>query len=261
MIRLVTILLLVVGTSVAAFFGSEMHLQKLIPDQVVRINGFANLSGIAYWPAHNTLIGVANNGELAEISLDGTVLRRAFDRKRRLGDITLTSEPGYALVTDAQHGHILRLDLAQLRFIADTAIHFDSPQTDSPQQLIEGLAIEHATGRLILAIDAQPASLLFTDSAIATPRDVILLNTPSVSSVISDNIANLLVVSRDSGLLLTSSEGIPAGSWHPVKGQHLTGAALVPGIGLVIATGQNPAQLLIFTSLTTWEDLRRALTS
>lgn len=259
--RLVIILLLVAGTSVAAFFASEKYLHKLTPDRVVRLDGVSGLSGITYWPAHNTLIGVTNNGELAEIALDGKVLRRRLDHQRELGDIVLDSEPGYALVIDAQEGRLLRLNLADLHFLTETPPDVDAPSAPSQQTRVEGLAIERASGRLILASNAPPAALLFTDNPEATPRDAVLLNTPSVSSVISGDSGQLLVVSPDNGLLLTSADGTPAGHWRPVTGQPITGATLVPGLGLVLATAHEPAQLLIFSSLATWEDVRRALES
>lgn len=259
MLRPVIILLLVVGTSVAAFFASEKHLHKLSPDQVIRLDGVSGLSGITYWPAHKTLIAVASSGELTEIALDGKVLRRRPDFKHELGDIALGKEPGYALVTDVQEGRLLQLSLADLHFVSDIPPDLDAQSDPSQQARFEGLAIERSSGRLILASNVAPAALLFADNPGATPRNTILLNTPSVSSVISGDNGQLLVVSPDSGLLLTSADGIPLGDWRPVTGQPVTGATLVPGLGLVLVTAHEPAQLLIFSSLKNWEDVRHAL--
>lgn len=257
----VTVLLLVVGASVATFFAAEDHLHKLIPERVVRVAGFANLSGIAYWPEHGTLIGVADSGEVAEIDLDGRVLRRAFDQPRKLGDIVLSDEPGYALVTDVQQGLLLRLDLARLRFVAETPVRFDSPGSGMHTQRFEGVAIEPNSGRLILANAVHPAALLFVSPNETIVRDVVLVNAPRLGSIIRNENGQLLVVSPDNGLLLTSADGIPVGDWYPVKGRQIAGATVVPGVGLVLATNQAPAQLLFFTSLSNWEEVQHALGS
>lgn len=261
MLRFVTVLLFVVGTSGAMYFATEKRLQLLVPDHVRAVQGLAGLTGIAYWPEHATLIGVTGSGEVAEITLDGKLLRRNSAQRHALGDIVLGDEPGYALVTDAQDSRLLRLNLAELRFDADSPIQTKLRAAEVTPQRFEGITLQPGTRRLILANAAQPAALLIAAADEPTAREVVLVNAPSVSAVISDQHENLLLLSAENGLLLTTADGIPAGRWYPVKGRHVTAVTLVPGHGLVLATDQDPAQLLFLSTLPDWEAVRHALGS
>ncbi|MCZ7656061.1 MAG: hypothetical protein M5R42_20065 [Rhodocyclaceae bacterium] len=68
LISLLVVLLLAAWVGYAA---TERRLGILEPDRIVAIDDFPELSGIAYLPGSGTLLGVGDNGEIAEISLEG----------------------------------------------------------------------------------------------------------------------------------------------------------------------------------------------
>lgn len=251
----VLLLLLLAGVSAWTAHAKALHFfGVLAPDRVIAIDDFPGISGIAYWPERGTLVGVSGNGGVAELTLQGKVLRKRIHEHRGFEDIALQGRPDRALVIDAQHGRLDTLRLDDFEIVEQAAV-------PGGPSAVKGLAWSGNPPRLVLGNAFPPTLTLFRPNAEARERTV-LFGAESVSSVIAGPDGELLLVSRDNGLLLLNADGSAAGGWwKPLQYRHMAGAAMVPGIGLVICAERNPGVLLVFSSIKDWPALRHALSS
>lgn len=117
-----------------------------------------------------------------------------------------------------------------------------STLTKSPQHLVS--ANEH------------PPALVFRDVNFDKQERTLLLGSQSVSSVIAGGQGELLLVSRENGLMMLDAQGNVIGKgWRPVSSRFIEGAALVPKVGLIVCEDRAPGKLLIFSSIKNWQDL------
>ncbi|MBZ0131070.1 MAG: SdiA-regulated domain-containing protein [Rhodocyclaceae bacterium] len=256
LISLLVVLLLAAWVGYAA---TERRLGILEPDRIVAIDDFPELSGIAYLPGSGTLLGVGDNGEIAEISLEGKVLRKRLHANRDFEDIVLLAHPDLALATDEQHALLVTISLTDLSIIEEHGIPAGFSLTRHKNKSVEGLALAGEPPRLVLANEYPPAITFFSGTSV--PPRTVLLGAASVSGVIAGPSGELLVISRENGLMLLDAEGQPQSGWRPVEYHHIEGAAFVPGIGLVLCVDRNPGILLIFSAIKDWDALRHALVS
>jgi hypothetical protein len=240
----------------AAYARTERYLGVLEPDRVIAIDDFPEISGIAWWPARGTLIGVGDNGEVAELTLQGRVLRKRIHEKRDFEDVYLLPGSGQALAIDEQHNRLVTLRLDDLGIEAERSVPHDFSLTRHRNKSFEGMAMAGNPPRLILANESPPAVIML-DPHTGDPQRTMLLGAKSVSGVITGPQGELLLVSRENGLLLLDADGNTVGDgWHPVEYHHIEGAALVPGFGLVLCIDRNPGVLLVFSAIRDWQDLR-----
>lgn len=256
---LLAVLLLLIAAGLVAwatYACIERYLGVLVPDRMVVIDDFPQISGIAYWPEHGTLIGVGDNGEVAELDLNGKVLRKRIQTGRGFEDIAMLPEPGLALVIDGQSNRLVTLRLADLRIDSERAVPNGFAPTWRRDERFEGMALAGNPPRLILG-NAFPPAVTPLDVASGTVRRSVLLGARSISAVLSGPSGEMLVVSRESGLLMLDADGHTVWErWRPVAYRHLEGAALVPGVGLVLCAGRDPGVLLVFSAIRDWQDLR-----
>jgi hypothetical protein len=260
-VRLLRVLLLLMAAALAgwaAYAGMERHLGLLTPDRIVVIDDFPGISGIAYWPERGTLIGVGDNGEVAEITLQGKVLRKRIHSGYAFEDAFLPPRSERLWAIDEQRNRLVALRLEDFGLVSERQVPGDFALTRQPDKRFEGLAMAGEPPYLVLANAFPPAVTLF-DAAAALPRRSVLLGARSVSGILPGPQAELLLVSREDGLLLLDADGAAPGDWwHPVSHRPLEGAALVPGVGLVLCVGRNPGVLLVFSALRDWQDLHHA---
>ncbi|MBI4988818.1 MAG: SdiA-regulated domain-containing protein [Rhodocyclales bacterium] len=239
----------------------ERRLGILDPNRVIAIDDFPEISGIAYWAERGTLIGVGDNGEIAEITLQGKVLRKRMHRDRDFEDVALLDQPGLALAIDEQHNQLLTVRLADFEIVAQAGVPNGFSLTRHRNKSFEALALTGQPPRLVLGNEFPPAVARFGTDRIAPPHTV-LLGARSISGVLPGPQGELLVVSRENGLLLLDADGNAVGDgWRPVPYRFFEGAAMVPGVGLVLCVDRNPGILLIFSSLQDWPALRHAFAS
>lgn len=244
----------------SAYERTEHYLGVLEPDRVIVIDDFPEISGIAWWPAHGTLIGVGDNGEVAELSLQGKVLRKRTHEKRDFEDLVLLPEAGQALAIDEQGNRLVTLRLDDFGIETERSVPHDFSLTRHRNKRFEGMAMAGNPPRLILANESPPAVTML-DPHTGDPQRTVLLGAKSVSGVIAGPQGELLLVSRENGLLLLDADGNTVGKgWHPVEYHHIEGAALVPGFGLVLCIDRNPGVLLVFSAIRDWQDLRHVFT-
>lgn len=257
-------LLLIVAAGLAgwaAYTRTERYLGILEPDQVVVIDDFPEISGIAYWPEQDTLIGVGDNGEVAELTLQGRVLHKRIHEKRDFEDVFLLPGSDFALVIEEQRNLLVTLRLDDFSIVSERPVPGDFSLTRHRNKSFEGMALTGTPPRLILANEWPPVVTLF-DPDSGAPLRTVLLGAHSISGVMPGPQGELLLVSRDNGLLMLDANGATiGGGWHPVEYHHIEGAALVPGLGLVLCVDRNPGVLLVFSSIRNWQDLRHALAS
>lgn len=240
----------------AAYQRTERYLGVLEPDRVMAIDDFPEISGIAWWSARGTLIGVGDNGEVAELTLQGRVLRKRIHEKRDFEDVYLLPDSGRALAIDEQRNRLVTLRLEDFGIEAEQGVPHDFSLTRHRNKSFEGMAMAGNPPRLILANEFPPAVTLL-EPRTGAPLRTVLLGARSVSGVISGPQGELLLVSRENGLLLLDADGHTIGDgWHPVEYHHIEGAALVPGFGLVLCIDRNPGVLLVFSTIRDWQDLR-----
>lgn len=251
----VLLLSLLAGLSAWAAHAKALHFFGIMaPDRVIAIDGFPGISGIVFWPERGTLVGVSSNGGVAELTLQGKVLRKRIHENRDFEDIALQGRPGRALIIETQHSRLDTLRLDDFEIVEQTAL----PDGSSAAQ---GVAWSGNPPRLVLGTAFPPMLKLFRPNAEARER-TLLFGAESVSSVIAGPGGELLLVSPDNGLLLLNADGSAAGGWwKPLQHRHMTGAAMVPGTGLVICAGRDPGVLLVFSSIKDWQALRHALSS
>ncbi len=261
--------LLIMVLLVAAFSLSYRLVFKrfsiLVADSVVVLPEFPQISGIVYWPEHATLIGVGDGadglGQISEFTLSGEMIRTQTYAHYDLEDIMLTGEQGYAMVTDERSRRVLKVRLSDLAIVEETTIAYPRFPGQGHNHQFEGITKPKGAPGFVFANENNPTALLYFSDLHAPPEWVSVLGAKTVSSVITDDRGNMLLVSRDNGLLLTTPEGSPLGEWHPVRGKHMEGVAFVPGVGLIICTDETPGQLLILSTLDSWEAIRHALSS
>jgi uncharacterized protein YjiK len=259
--------LLITLLLVAAFALSYKLVLKrflvLEPDQVVELPEFPQISGIVYWPEHATLIGVGDGadglGQISEFTLSGEMIQTQNYARHDMEDIVLSDEQGYAFVTDERNRRLLKVRLSDLSIVEESAITYPRFPGQGPNRQFEGITKPKDGPGFVFANERGPAGLVYFSDLHAPPDWVSVLGAKTVSSVISDEQGNMLVVSREMGLLLVTADGHPLGQWHPVRGSHMEGVALVPGVGLTICTDQTPGRLLILSTLDSWEAIRHAL--
>lgn len=261
---LARVLLLLIVASLsgwAAYTRSERYLGVLEPDQVIAIDDFPEISGIAYWPQRGTLIGVGDNGEVAELTLQGKVLRKRVHDKRDFEDVYLPPQSGRALAIDEQHNRLVTLRLDDFGIEAERSVPNDFSLTRHKNKRFEGMAMAGNPPHLVLGNEFPPAVTLF-DPRSGAPLRTVLLGARSLSGVIPGPQGELLLVSRENGLLMLDADGATVGDgWHPVEYHHIEGAALVPGFGLVLCIDRNPGVLLVFSAIRDWQALRHVFAS
>ena len=253
------LLLLLIAASLMSWTGYtrfERYLGILEPDQIIAIDDFPEISGIAWWPPRGTLIGVGDNGEVAELTLQGKVLRKRIHDKHDFEDLFLLPGSGQALVVDEQNNRLVTLRLEDFGIEDEQSVPNDFHLTRHRNKSFEGMAMAGNPPLLIFANELPPAVTLL-DPRAGVPLRTILLGAKSVSGVIPGPRGDLLLVSRENGLLLLDANGATVGDgWHPVEFHHIEGAALVPGFGLVLCVDRNPGVLLVFSAIRDWLDLR-----
>jgi hypothetical protein len=103
--------------------------------------------------------------------------------------------------------------------------------------------------------EAQP-TLDFIEKNGGIPQRTLLLGAHSISSVIAGPQGELLLVSKENGLLMLDAQGAVVGKgWRPVSSRFIKGAALEPKLGLIVCEDRTPGKLLIFSSIKNWQDL------
>ncbi len=261
---LMVIVLLATAFSVAYRLALK-KFSVLVADKVVELPAFPQLSGIVYWPEHATIIGVGDgagsHGEIAEFTPAGEMLRSQFYDNHDLEDVVLSGENGHAYVTNEQARTLVDIRLKDFAIVQESSITYPRFPAQRHNHQFEGVTQPKSGTGFIFANEQSPAGLEFFSDLTAPPKWVSVLGAKTVSAVITDDQGNMLIVSRDSGLLLTTPEGKPLGRWHPVQARHIEGAALVPGVGLIICTDHTPGELLIFSTLNSWEAIRHVLSS
>lgn len=261
---LLRILLLLIAaglTGWAAYARTERYLGILEPDRVIAMDDFPEISGIAYWPERGTLIGVGDNGEVAEITLQGKVLRKRIHAGYDFEDVFLPPRSDRILAIDEQRNRLVALRLDDFGIASERQVPGDFTLTRHKNKRFEGMAMAGEPPHLILANEFPPAVTLFGPAS-DVPQRTVLLGARSVSSILPGPRGELLLVSRENGLLLLDADGATIGDWwHPVEYHHIEGAALVPGFGLVLCIDRNPGVLLVFSSIRDWQDLRHVVAS
>lgn len=232
----------------------ERRLGVLEPDRVVAIDDFPEISGIAWWPERGTLIGVGDNGQITELTAEGKVLRKRFHPGRDFEDVVLLPDRRVQAV-DEQHARLLTVSLDDFSIVAEQGLPAGASLTRRTNKSIEGLAL---TARHSVYANEYPPALVFSGAPGEAPSPPLLLGAKSLSGAIAGPRGELLLVSRENGLLLLDAAGRPAGDWRPVEYHHIEGAALVPGFGLVLCADRNPGILLVYSAIQDWDALRRA---
>lgn len=257
--RLGLLLLLALLAAWSGYAATERYLGVLEPDRVIAIDDFPEISGIAYWPERDTLIGVGDNGEIAELSLQGRVLRKRMHPGRDFEDVVLLPGARRVLAIDEQEARLLTLSLEDFSVVAEREVPAGLAVTRHRNKSFEGLALAGAPPQIVLGNEFPPA-IVRADGGGRLPRTS-LLGARSLSGVIAGPEGELLVVSREHGLMLLDADGRPSGKWRPIEYHHIEGAALVPGFGLVLCVDRSPGVLLVFSSIKDWPSLRHALAS
>ncbi len=144
-----------------AAFRVERHRilhDTLQPDRVVRVKALNECSGLAWWPAHRHLLSVGDNGIIAELTLDGDVVRsRHFDRLD-LEDIVLIDDDTAVVVAEQQH-LLAKVRLSDLSIIETHELPLISP-VRGMNRLFEGLTLDPLNGRFVLAHEDHPAAIV-----------------------------------------------------------------------------------------------------
>ncbi len=259
------IILLVVTFSLSYRFVLK-RFSMLVADSVVVLPAFPQISGVVYWPEHATIIGVGDGenglGQISEFTLAGEMIQTKTYAHHDLEDIVLSDEQGYAFVTDERYRRVLKVRLSDLTIMEETAITYPHFPGQGPNRQFEGITKPKGAPGFVFANEKGPTGLVYFSDLTAPPVWVSVLGAKTVSSVITDDQGNMLLVSRELGLLLATPDGRPMGEWHSVRGSsHMEGVALVPGVGLIICTDETPGRLFILSTLDSWEAIRHALSS
>ena len=267
MLKLTSLLLLLAGTLVGAYYETSRIVPSLVPDRIIEVAGVACNSGLVYVPDRGALLGVGDSGQVTLIGLDGQILdQRTYYEPRESGKeprdfeaVTLGPEPGYAWLLDEANRHLVELRIDDLSLGREISLDAEVLPSASHNKQFEGLA-RTDNGDWVLAHEALPTALLLCEPGGHCPGPVRILDAPSVSDVIVGERRELLLISREYGLRLVPSVESRESSWRLVLGgSNVEGGALVPGFGLVLTEDREPTRLLLFTRLTSWEHVRQAL--
>lgn len=248
------LLLLLAGAAAWVAHGRTLrYFGILAPDRVIRVDAFPGLSGIAYWPEKGTLVGVSARGGVAELSLEGKVQRKRIHERQRFEDVALQESTGQALIVDAQDGQLDIVRLADFEIVARSPLPPGGP--------ISALALHGLPPGLAIGRSFPPSLSLYRPDSKAPPL-TLLLGSESLAGVLAGPDGEFLLASRENGLMLVKSDGSAVGGWwKPLQASRVTGAALVPGVGLLVCADGDPGRLLVFSSIKNWQDLRHALSS
>jgi uncharacterized protein YjiK len=222
-------------------------------DLEVEVLGLSELSGLAWLEAGRVLVGVGDGGEIAEIGLDGRTsahVRTGED----LEDVALAA-PGELLVLEEKGSRLERRswpggELVESRTLA----RFGHA---SANRGFEGLGA--GDGALWVASEEHPAAFRRVD---APPEEAAIRVTGATSLsaiLVGPGGEELLLLSRERGLLLVTSEGEAFGPWRPVVGSNLEAAAFAEGFGLVLGSDEVRSRLHLFRRYPGWADLRGAM--
>jgi len=237
----------------------DKHEQIFTPDQVVEVEDFEELSGIAFRPATNTLFGVSDAGRIGELTLAGKLLRHRDYPKCDLEDITLTEDGQEAWVIDESNRNVLRFRLSDFEIIEERSVAGLVGTGRKSNVGFEGLARGPAQAEWTFSLETEPSAMVTCPIGLKSPANIEILDVPSVSSVIVSPDGDRLLVSRESGIMLADAAGNPFGPWRDVDAYFMEGATLVPGKGLFLCMDRKPGQLLIIRSLDSWKAIHDKL--
>lgn len=119
-----------------------------------------------------------------------------------------------------------------------------------------GCSILTKSSQHLVSANEHPPALVFRDVNFDKQERTLLLGPQSVSSVIAGGQGELLLVSRENGLMMLDAQGNVVGKgWRPVSYPYIASAAFVPNVGLTLCATRTPEKLLIFSSINSWQDL------
>jgi hypothetical protein len=254
--------LLIAVAAMTGYLGTERRLGILHPDQIINIDDFPQMSGMAYWSEHGTLIGVGNH-QIAEISLQGRVLRKRGHAGYAFADVALLPDAERTIVVDAQVNRLVTFSLADFAIVSEKSMPQDPSLPWRKGQQYAGIAMTGVPPRVGLVLGNEyPPALVFFGADWEKQERTLLLGANSISGVISGPQGELLLVSKENGFLLLDAQGNMVGKgWRPVASSLIKSAALVPNVGLIVCEAGSPGRLLIFSSIKNWQDLLDAFKS
>ena len=230
----------------------------LEPTRVVTVKKVREASGLAWWPSRGHLLTVADSGVVAEITLDGDLVRERRFPGLDFEDVALIDDHRAWIVDEQQHLLVmLRLDDFELGERHTLPVISPAKGTN---RMFEGIALDRATGRILLAHESHPAALVTLEADGITPGHTSVVDAPSVSGVeLSPDGKDALLVSNQGYLLLMGDGGRTLAGEARTSWRRIEGCALVPGVGLVTCVDANESKLLVFGQLATWDAIRSTL--
>lgn len=241
---MLALIVLLLGLGIYAW----LEWGKLRPERVVVVEGFPDISDLAWLEERQSFIAVSDEGLIGEVDLAGNVLQLKQMPGYDLESVsTVPGQRDQVLVMDECGARLLWFSVPDLEVIREQKLPEAALVADSCNKQIEGMALQGDEG-MVLANEG-PAMLLFFDRALQRLSHTVEVDTQYISEVIELFDGSLLVVSRDAGLRLYSATGKTLGPWRKVSHGFIEGGTFVPGEGLVLCVDRDPSKLLFFPQL------------
>lgn len=250
-----------VVVGVTAFVIDARRIQKLTlaPTRSVTVKKIHECSGLAYWPSRRHLLTVADSGYIAELSLEGEVVRERREKGMDFEDIVLVDDE-HAMIVDEQQHLLADLRLSDLAVTNQRALPVISPAKGT-NRMFEGITTDPVTKRTLLVHESHPAAVVRLAQDGITPEHAAILESDSLSGIdISPDGRYAILVSNQGYIILMdlAQRTILGEVRTPMR--RIEGCALVPGVGLFACTDANESKLLVFESLNSWDAIRTQLT-
>lgn len=230
----------------------------LVPDRIDVLRDLAELSGLAWNPETSSLVAVTDEGRVADLGVNGTLRSsRAFFRKD-LEDVCWDPARKELCILEEKGSRLFRVAPDTLRLL--DARHVLRSGAGGRNHNHEGLALAATPDRAYLASESRPAAFAAVEPGAHEPGCRMLTGASSLTALVaSPGGDELLLVSRERGLMIVTTSGRSLTPWRRVAAASVEAAALVPGEGLVLGTDERRSRLLWFRGLDAWGRLKEVL--
>lgn len=256
--RIVGIAVLIGAVAIVAAgkFVEASRIDRWTPSRTFVIDGVREISGIAWIESTNTLMAVGDEGIIAEISLDGRILRQRKHKGCDFEDLVVVGPDDVRLIEERK-GDVFRIDLKT--FDVRLLGRIDRPFGGN-RALNRGYeGISYADGKYYLALEDKPVAVIEADPGSNEPTHTTAVAATSLSGIVAAGQDRFLLIARSRGLALWSPKDGMVTSWTTLTGTNIEGGCLVPGRGLFLCEDSVPSVFYVYEDVTSWTELERRL--
>jgi hypothetical protein len=245
-----------------ATLGCAWHFERraigrLEPTEILPTTGLSELSGLAWFAPHGTLLAVCDDGTVAELDLDGHVRRARRHAGNDFEDLFIGADGRTITVIEESEPAVVEISVADFEVLSRRPVEHPGWPRTSLNRGYEGACADGE--RILLACEDHPPAIASLAPGAGRTDRLVILDVPSPTCILPAGDGEHFVISRSRGFALLGTSGFLGGGFLPVAGDRIEGATLVPGRGLCVTSDEKRSSILVFGQIRTWDDLRAML--